>query len=98
MIVRAFVSSMSSRGNVHHVESRQLLQRLCFAFMHGLTFAVGTSLTSGAPNTVTWASIHHKTNIGRTSFALPDPNYVANVNEELDSQNVPPAESCGPYL
>jgi hypothetical protein len=68
------------------------------SFFLVVVVAVGTSLTSGAPNTVTWASIHHKTNIGRTSFALPDPSYVPNCNEELDNQNVPPADSCGPYF
>lgn len=83
---------------LNDAESRRLLQRLCFAFMHGLTFTVGTSLTSGAKNTVTWASIHHKTGLGGHSFSLPDPGYVLNCNEELDNLNVPPSESCGPYF
>jgi deltex len=95
---RSFSGTSRNAYLLNDVESRQLLKRLCFAFMHGLTFTVGTSLTSGASNTVTWASIHHKTNIGHTSFALPDESYVHNCNEELDNLNVPPAQECDTYF
>jgi len=35
-------------------DGRELLKRLKFAFMHGLTFTVGTSATSGQTNQITW--------------------------------------------
>lgn len=73
-------------------EGRNLLKRLQFAFASGLTFTVGTSLTSGANNVITWASIHHKTSLYCGAHGYPDPSYFHNVNEELDALHVPPAE------
>ena len=35
-------------------DGRELLKRLKFAFMRGLTFTVGTSATSGQTNQITW--------------------------------------------
>ncbi|CAJ1969694.1 unnamed protein product [Cylindrotheca closterium] len=68
---------------------RNLLKRLKFAFLHGLTFTIGTSMTTGATNQCTWSSIHHKTSPNRGVHGFPDPNYFANCNGELDSANVP---------
>jgi deltex len=73
------------------LDGRKLLKRLKFAFLHGLTFTVGTSLTSGRTNAITWASIHHKTRLDRGPHGYPDPSYFANVNEELDALHVPAA-------
>mmetsp|Transcript_7413 Transcript_7413/g.17734 ORF Transcript_7413/g.17734 Transcript_7413/m.17734 type:complete len:516 (-) Transcript_7413:69-1616(-) len=73
-----------------------LVSRLCYAFRRGLTFRIGTSLTSGLPNSICWASIHHKTNLVGGSFGWPDPNYFANVNEELDNLKVPKAQDLPP--
>ncbi|CAJ1969692.1 unnamed protein product [Cylindrotheca closterium] len=70
---------------------RNLLKRLKFAFLHGLTFTIGTSMTTGATNQCTWSSIHHKTHPDSTVHGFPDPNYFANCNGELDSANVPAA-------
>mmetsp|Transcript_16703 Transcript_16703/g.36101 ORF Transcript_16703/g.36101 Transcript_16703/m.36101 type:complete len:353 (-) Transcript_16703:938-1996(-) len=72
-----------------------LLKRLAYAFMHGLTFSVGTSVTTGKKNQCTWASIHHKTSThgGVRKHGYPDPNYVVNCNSELDSLRVPPAHA-----
>lgn len=72
---------------------KDLLKRLEYAFMHGLTFTVGTSVTSGKANQCTWASIHHKTSKfgGVQSHGYPDPDFFLNCNEELDSLFVPPA-------
>ena len=66
---------------------KQLLKRLKYAFLHGLTFTVGTSATSGKINQCTWASIHHKTSLhgGTRLHGFPDPNYFVNCNKELDS-------------
>jgi deltex-like protein len=70
---------------------RKLLARLEYAFSHGLTFTVGTSLTTGQPNCVTWSSIHHKTSLGGGVHGYPDPNYFDNCNAELDALGVPKA-------
>ena len=43
-------------------EGRKVLGLLRRAFDQRLTFTIGTSVTSGMPNQVTWNDIHHKTN------------------------------------
>jgi len=73
-------------------DGRKLLKRLKFAFSHGLTFTIGTSLTSGRSNVVTWASIHHKTSRCGGTYSFPDQGYFYNCNQELDNLNVPAAE------
>ena len=75
-----------------NVKGRKLLRRLVYAFLHGLTFRVGTSLTSGKSNVVTWASIHHKTN-PTGSHGFPDPHFFANCNNEMDDLGVPESSS-----
>ena len=79
----------------YNADGENLLKRLKFAFRHGLTFTVGTSMTTGRTNQCTWSSIHHKSSPTRgvTSHGFPDPGYFVNCNEELDSVNVPPAHS-----
>lgn len=76
----------------HNDDGRSLLKRLVYAFEHGLTFTVGTSLTSGIANTVTWASIHHKTRLSGCPHGFPDAGYFFNVNEELNAMHVPAAD------
>ena len=78
----------------HNLEGRRLLQRLVFAFTHGLTFRVGTSLTSGATNVVTWGSIHHKTTLYGGAHGFPDASYVQNCNDALTALSVPRPEDC----
>ena len=77
----------------NNADGQQLLKRLKYAFMHGLTFRVGTSATTGKQNQCTWASIHHKTSYsgGMQRHGFPDPNYFVNCNEELDGVGVPAA-------
>ena len=70
-------------------EGRKLLKRLEYAFSSGLTFTVGTSLTSGIANSVTWASIHHKTRTSGGPHGYPDAQYLQNCNNELDALGVP---------
>ncbi|CAJ1969690.1 unnamed protein product [Cylindrotheca closterium] len=72
-------------------DGQSLLKRLKFAFLHGLTFTIGTSITTGATNQCIWSSIHHKTSPNSGVHGFPDPNYFANCNGELDSENVPAA-------
>jgi deltex-like protein len=76
-------------------DGRSLLKRLKYAFMHGLTFSVGTSLTTNAQNQCTWSSVHHKTkrSDGAHVHGFPDPNYFKNCNDELDGLHVPAANA-----
>lgn len=73
---------------------RKLLTRLKYAFAHGLTFRVGTSISSGRSNQITWTSILHKTSLNHGLFGYPDPQYITDCNESLDALHVPKAEDC----
>lgn len=79
----------------NNADGQNLLKRLKYAFLHGLTFTVGTSATTGIVNQCTWSSIHHKTSHtgGVVSHGFPDPSYFINCNEELDGVDVPSAHS-----
>lgn len=70
-------------------DGRKLLKRLKWAWMQGLTFRVGTSLTTHQPNCITWASIHHKTSPSGGTHGFPDAAFFINCNGELDSCGVP---------
>jgi Deltex C-terminal domain/Ring finger domain len=76
---RAFVPANTQGAN--------LVKRLRFAFMHGLTFTVDD-------NAVTWALIPHKTSLsgGPDSFGFPDQMYITNCNKHLDMFEVPHAD------
>jgi deltex-like protein len=78
----------------HNEIGRKLLARLKYAFTHGLTFRVGTSLTSGRSNQITWTSIQHKTSLRSGPFGYPDPQYFTDCNDSLDALRVPKAEDC----
>jgi deltex len=89
-------------GGVHRVaylpdtaQGRNLLKRLKYAFRHGLTFKVGVSLATGRDNSVTWASILHKTSRkgGAQRYGYPDPQYFPTCNRQLDALSVPVASS-----
>mmetsp|Transcript_20684 Transcript_20684/g.42213 ORF Transcript_20684/g.42213 Transcript_20684/m.42213 type:complete len:794 (-) Transcript_20684:2841-5222(-) len=81
-------------------DGKELLCRLQFAFLHGLTFTVGKSLTSGVDDAVTWASIHHKNSPvnGVQDHGFPDDQYFFNCNAELDAAGVPSFEACVAYV
>jgi deltex-like protein len=74
-------------------EGRSLSRRLISAFSRGLTFSVGTSLTTGRPNSITWA-IPHKTSLLPSQFGYPDPSFFATANDELDVLGVPKDGNC----
>ena len=72
-------------------EGRQLLKRLQYAFLRGMSFVVGRSLTTCRDNVITWSSIHHKSSMRGGVHGFPDPSYFENCNEELDALGVPKA-------
>ena len=73
-------------------DGRQLLSRLKYAWMHGLTFTIGTSLTTGQGDSVVWTSIHHKTSLEGGSHGFPDPSYLSRCNQDLTALGVPPGD------
>lgn len=66
-------------------EGNYVLNLLKQAFEQKLIFTVGTSLTSGAKNAITWNGIHHKTSMsgGAISHGYPDVTYLERVRDEL---------------
>lgn len=68
---------------------REVLRLLICAFYRRQSFTVGTSVTTGAANTVVWA-VHHKTNLsgGATKYGYPDETYFERVSEELAARGV----------
>ncbi|XP_034461491.1 probable E3 ubiquitin-protein ligase DTX2 isoform X2 [Hippoglossus hippoglossus] len=75
-------------------KGRKVLELLKMAWMRRLIFIVGTSSTTGEPDTVVWNGIHHKTEMmsNLSGHGFPDPNYLDNVLSELASQGV--TEAC----
>ncbi|XP_064608660.1 protein mono-ADP-ribosyltransferase PARP14-like [Liolophura sinensis] len=71
-------------------EGKRVLRLLRRAFDQRLTFTVGTSMTSGRDNVVTWNDIHHKTSmhLGPERFGYPDPTYLSRVREELRAKGI----------
>ncbi|MGH0138104.1 UNVERIFIED_CONTAM: hypothetical protein FKN15_001419 [Acipenser sinensis] len=90
----------SSRGFPRHCylpdsdQGRKVLKLLKLAWNRRLIFTVGTSSTTGEPDTVVWNEIHHKTEMlsNVSGHGYPDPNYLDNVLAELASQGV--TEEC----
>ncbi|CAL8237547.1 unnamed protein product [Boreogadus saida] len=79
-----------SAKSVFQSELTQVLELLKVAWMRRLIFTVGTSSTTGEPDTVVWNEIHHKTEMmsNLSGHGYPDPNYLDNVLSELASQGV----------
>ncbi|XP_041749658.2 probable E3 ubiquitin-protein ligase DTX2 isoform X4 [Coregonus clupeaformis] len=71
-------------------KGRKVLELLKVAWTRRLIFTVGTSSTTGEPDTVVWNEIHHKTEMmsNVSGHGYPDPNYLDNVLSELSSQGV----------
>lgn len=79
-------------------EAWDLLKRLSWAFQHGLTFTVGTSMASGQANVITWSSIRHKTDRSGGRHGFPDENYFVDANADLDLLDVPPARELSEVI
>ncbi|XP_051914844.1 probable E3 ubiquitin-protein ligase DTX3 isoform X2 [Hippocampus zosterae] len=71
-------------------EGNRVLGLLSRAFEQRLTFTIGTSMTTGLQNVITWNDIHHKTSIwgGPRCFGYPDPTYLVRVTEELREKGI----------
>ncbi|XP_016414814.1 putative E3 ubiquitin-protein ligase DTX3 isoform X2 [Sinocyclocheilus rhinocerous] len=71
-------------------EGNRVLRMLRRAFEQRLIFTIGTSMTTGMHNVITWNDIHHKTSIwgGPRCFGYPDPTYLVRVTEELREKGI----------
>ncbi|XP_042864135.1 probable E3 ubiquitin-protein ligase DTX2 isoform X2 [Penaeus japonicus] len=76
----------NERGN-------KVLHMLEVAWQRRLIFTIGTSITSGLDNVITWNEIHHKTEWEDVyGHGYPDPAYLDNVTMELQQQGVTEAD------
>ena len=87
-------NSFGSLGAAYFPATKEfvlVLQRIKWAFMHGLAFTIGTSMTTGAAGVITYSSLHFKTSPsgGAAAHGFPDPGYLVNISGELDSLSVP---------
>nr|XP_015199978.1 PREDICTED: probable E3 ubiquitin-protein ligase DTX3 isoform X2 [Lepisosteus oculatus] len=71
-------------------EGNRVLGLLRRAFEQRLIFTIGTSMTTGMSNVITWNDIHHKTSVwgGPRCFGYPDPTYLVRVTEELREKGI----------
>uniref|UniRef100_V9KD37 E3 ubiquitin-protein ligase n=1 Tax=Callorhinchus milii TaxID=7868 RepID=V9KD37_CALMI len=71
-------------------EGQHVMKLLKKAFHLKHIFTVGTSITSGQKDVVTWNDIHHKTSQygGPQSFGYPDPGYLSRVCDELKAKGI----------
>lgn len=67
-----------------------MLDLLCVAWKQRLIFTIGTSVTNGSLDVVTWNEIHHKTEFGTnySGHGYPDADYLDNVLKELESHGI----------
>jgi len=68
------------------------LHGLYLAWEQRLLFTVGTSMTTGQPNCVTWNDIHLKTHRNGPNHSYPDPNFLTNLMQELAGFGITEAE------
>ncbi|XP_078582505.1 uncharacterized protein LOC144865562 [Branchiostoma floridae x Branchiostoma japonicum] len=71
-------------------EGRKVLKLLRKAFENRLVFTIGTSVTTGETDVVTWNDIHHKTSPygGASCYGYPDQGYLQRVTEELAAKGI----------
>ena len=70
-------------------EGYKILKLITKAFEQNLLFTIGSSLTNGSTNIVTFGNIHLKTSQSHDSvYGFPDPTYFSRVKEELAQYNI----------
>ena len=69
---------------------KEVLKLLKKAWEMKLTFRVGTSLSTGAANVITWNDIHHKTRRvgGSANYGYPDETYLERVTADMHALGV----------
>jgi deltex-like protein len=71
-------------------EGKEVLNLIKTAWDRKLLFRIGTSVTTGADNQVTWNGVHMKTQThgGATNFGYPDDTYFQRVKKELADKGI----------
>lgn len=73
----------------HNLDGRKLVDLLIRAWQRGMTFSIGTSVTTGRNGVVVWTGIPHKTAVrGGPPFAYPDRHYVQECLKELKARGI----------
>ena len=67
---------------------KNVLKLLKKAWEMKLTFRVGTSLTTGDTNVITWNDIHHKTDPSYGPYGYPDATYLERVTADMHALGV----------
>ena len=67
---------------------RRVLELFKKAWKMKLTFTVGTSLSSGQRDVVTWNDIHHKTSLNGGPYGYPDATYLERVAADMHALGV----------
>nr|XP_018671733.1 E3 ubiquitin-protein ligase DTX3L-like [Ciona intestinalis] len=68
-------------------DGRHVLGLLSQAFVAGLVFVVGRSLTTGLDDSIVWNDIHHKTH-HTGAHGYPDAGYLQRVKEDLRAKGI----------
>jgi len=69
-------------------EGEMALHGIYMAWNQRLLFTIGTSLTTGMSNTITWNDIHMKTQPSGGQHGYPDPNYLTNLKDDLSVRGI----------
>jgi len=69
-------------------EGTNVLKLLQKAWEMKLTFRIGTSLTTGQTNCVTWNDIHHKTTNRGGPYGYPDATYLQRVTADMNALGI----------
>lgn len=72
----------------NNADGKDILKRLKYTFRQGLTFTLGTNLTTNTPNSIVWR-VEHKLSLYGGMYGWPDASYFADCNRKLDTMNVP---------
>ncbi|XP_075255114.1 putative E3 ubiquitin-protein ligase DTX2 isoform X2 [Convolutriloba macropyga] len=72
---------------------QQLVKMLKVAFDRRLVFTIGTSHTTGQPDSVVWGGVHHKTSQNGGAHGFPDPFHLISLRDELNALNVTEADT-----
>ena len=69
---------------------KEVLKLLKKAWEMKLTFQIGTSISTGATNVITWNDIHHKTSLygGSANYGYPDVTYLVRVTADMHALGV----------
>jgi len=69
-------------------DGEMALHGIYMAWNQRMLFTIGTSITTGMSNTITWNDIHMKTRPSGGQHGYPDPNYIMNLRDDLTVRGI----------